>query len=47
VDRLPHETEQPAADVPAASSFGERRCSYSGEAEGVVQLAGTSEDARW
>jgi hypothetical protein len=26
-------------DVPAAPAFGERRCGYGGEAEGVVQLA--------
>jgi hypothetical protein len=39
VDGLPQQAEQPVADVLPASAFRERRCSYSGEAEGVVQLA--------
>jgi hypothetical protein len=39
VDRLAQESEQPMADVLAASTFGEGRGARCSQAEGVVQLA--------
>jgi hypothetical protein len=38
VDRLPHEAEQPVADVLPVPAFGESRYAHRGQIEGVVQL---------